>query len=62
MANLDWSKCPAVESVPSRLIQHLQRRSQRPFRPPEGMRSYEYFRKVGLISLARSSESGKAQA
>ena len=47
--------------VRGRLIQHLQRRSQRPFRPPEGMPWYEYFRRVGLVSLMRSSESGKAQ-
>ena len=48
--------------VRGRLIQHLQRRSQRPFRPPEGMPWYEYFRKAGLVNLAPASESGKAQA
>jgi len=32
-----------------RLTRHLQRRSQRPFKPPEGMSSYAHLRKMGLV-------------
>lgn len=48
--------------VRGRLIRHLQRRSQRPFRPPEGMPWYRYFQLLGLVNLARPSESGRVQA
>lgn len=34
-----------------RLVQHLRRRSQRPFRPPEGVSYYEQFHRFGLIRL-----------
>ncbi len=34
-----------------RLAQHLRRRSQRPFRPPEGVSVYEHLNKLGLIYL-----------
>ena len=39
--------------VPSRdrLVQHLRRRSQRPFRPPEGVTYYEQLQKLGLLYL-----------
>ena len=37
--------------VRGRLIQHLQRRSQRPFRPPKGRSFYEHLKKLGLIYL-----------
>lgn len=37
--------------VRSRLIGHLRRRSQRPFRPPEGRSFYEHLKKLGLIYL-----------
>lgn len=37
--------------VRGRLIQHLRRRSQRPFRPPEGRSFYEHLKKLGLIYL-----------
>jgi RNA-directed DNA polymerase len=37
--------------VRQRLTQHLRRRSQRPFRPPEGMTYYEHFKRVGLVYL-----------
>ena len=37
--------------VGDRLTQHLRRRSQRPFRPPEGVSYYEQFEKMGLIRL-----------
>jgi RNA-directed DNA polymerase len=34
-----------------RLTRHLKRRSQRPFRPPEGVSFYEHFKRLGLIFL-----------
>jgi RNA-directed DNA polymerase len=37
--------------VRGRLVQHLRRRSQRPFRPPEGVSYYEQLKRFGLIRL-----------
>jgi RNA-directed DNA polymerase len=37
--------------VRSRLIKHLQRRSQRPFRPPKGRSFYQHLKQLGLIYL-----------
>ena len=37
--------------VRQRLTRQLQRRSQRPFRPPEGVTDYEYFQRMGLLYL-----------
>jgi RNA-directed DNA polymerase len=37
--------------VRSRLYRHLRRRSQRPFRPPEGMTFYRHLANMGLIYL-----------
>ncbi len=34
-----------------RLEQHLRRRSQRPFRPPEGVSYNDYFKRLGLVYL-----------
>ena len=34
-----------------RLTQHLRRRSQRPFRPPEGVTYYEHLHRLGLVYL-----------
>ena len=34
-----------------RLIQHLRRRSQRPFRPPEGVSYYAQLQRFGLVRL-----------
>ena len=34
-----------------RLYLHLKRRSQRPFRPPEGKGFYQFFKRMGLIYL-----------
>src|SRR6266487_1891591 len=34
-----------------RLTQHLRRRSQRPFRPPEGVSFYEQIQRFGLVRL-----------
>ena len=33
------------------LVQHLRRRSQRPFRPPEGVGYYEQIQRFGLVRL-----------
>lgn len=35
----------------TRLERHLRRRSQRPFRPPEGVSYYEHFKRLGLEYL-----------
>jgi RNA-directed DNA polymerase len=37
--------------VRNRLIGHLRRRSQRPFRPPEGRSYYQHLKQLGLIYL-----------
>lgn len=37
--------------VRSRLIRHLKRRSQRPFRPPEGVTWYAQLHRLGLVPL-----------
>jgi RNA-directed DNA polymerase len=37
--------------VRSRLIKHLRRRSQRPFRPPKGRSFHQHFKQLGLIYL-----------
>lgn len=34
-----------------RLTRHVRRRSQRPFRPPEGVTYYEHFKRLGLVYL-----------
>ena len=34
-----------------RLTIHVRRRSQRPFRPPEGVSYYEHFKRMGLVYL-----------
>ena len=34
-----------------RLTQHLRRRSQRPFRPPEGVSYHEQLKRFGVVSL-----------
>ncbi len=37
--------------VRARLTRHLRRRSQRPFRPPEGVSYYERIQHFGLLRL-----------
>ena len=37
--------------VRQRLTQHVRRRSQRPFRPAEGLSYYEHFKRMGLVYL-----------
>ena len=48
--------------VRGRLIRHLQRRSQRPYRPPRSAAWYTHLQRLGLVCLARPSESGPVQA
>ena len=48
--------------IRSRLIQHLQRRSQRPYHPPKGEAWYRHLQRLGLVCLARPSESGPVHA
>ena len=38
--------------IRGRLTQHLRRRSQRPFRPPEGVSYYEQLQRFGLVRLS----------
>jgi len=37
--------------VRKRLIGHLRRRSQRPFRPPKGRSYYQHLKQLGLVYL-----------
>ncbi|MEA2108250.1 MAG: group II intron reverse transcriptase/maturase, partial [Pseudomonadota bacterium] len=37
--------------VRERLYKHLSRRSQRPWRPPQGVTGYAYFKRLGLVYL-----------
>ena len=48
--------------IRSRLIQHLRRRSQRPFRPPKGEAWYTHLQRLGLACLARPSARGPVHA
>jgi RNA-directed DNA polymerase len=48
--------------VRSRLIRHLQRRSQRPYRPPKGVGWYEHIQSFGLVLLNRLPGKGPAHA
>jgi RNA-directed DNA polymerase len=43
--------------VRGRLIQHLQRRSQRPFRPPKGVSWYQHLLQMGLVLLSGSAHA-----
>lgn len=37
--------------VNERLYRHLKRRSQRPWRPPEGLSGYAHFKQMGLLTI-----------
>ena len=43
--------CEIERPVQSRLIQHLQRRSQRPYQPPQGESWLRHLARLGLIRL-----------
>ena len=42
-----------------RLTRHVRRRSQRPFRPPEGVSYYERFKQMGLLYLEPGLKGSK---
>lgn len=44
-------KLHQMTNIRGRLTQHLRRRSQRPFRPPEGVSYYEQLQRFGLVRL-----------
>ncbi len=44
--------CEIERYVQGRLIQHLQRRSQRPYRPPQGVSWLRHLEQLGLIRLS----------
>ena len=44
--------CEIDRYVQGRLIQHLQRRSQRPYRPPQGATWSGHLERLGLVRLA----------
>ena len=48
--------------VRSRLIGHLERRSQRPYRPPKGVGWYEHIQSFGLKLLNRLPEKRTVNA
>ena len=43
--------------VRGRLIQRLQRRSQRPFRPPEEATWYQHLEQLGLVCLSEHAQA-----
>lgn len=47
-ANARWN---LVRFAETRIVDHLRRRSQRPYRPPEGVDLYEHVHDLGLIAL-----------
>jgi len=47
--------CEIERPVQSRLIQHLQRRSQRPYQPPQGESWLRHLARLGLIRLSDGS-------
>ena len=44
--------CELDRYLAGRLIQHLQRRSQRPYRPPKSAGWYAHLRRLGLLHLS----------
>jgi RNA-directed DNA polymerase len=48
--------------VRDRLIRHLKRRSQRPYRPPEGVGWYDHLQSFGLVLLNRRAPKASAHA
>jgi RNA-directed DNA polymerase len=48
--------------VRGRLIRHLKRRSQRPYRPPQGVGWYEHIQRFGLVLLNRRAPKVSAHA
>ena len=48
--------------VRGRLIRHLQRRSQRPYRPPKGVPWYDHIQRFGLVLLTLLPRRGPVNA
>jgi RNA-directed DNA polymerase len=49
--------CEIERYVRDRLIQHLQRRSQRPYRPPQGVPWLQHLARLGLIRLSGTAHA-----
>jgi RNA-directed DNA polymerase len=49
--------CEIERYVRDRLIQHLQRRSQRPYRPPQGEQWLQHLARLGLIRLSGTAHA-----
>lgn len=49
--------CEIERYVQGRVIQHLQRRSQRPYRPPQGESWLGHLRRLGLVRLSESANA-----
>ena len=49
--------CEIERHVQGRLIQHLRRRSQRPYRPPQGEPWLSHLWRLGLIRLSRPANA-----
>ena len=49
--------CEIERHVQGRLIQHLQRRSQRPYRPPQGEPWLRHLAKLGLVRLSGTAHA-----
>jgi RNA-directed DNA polymerase len=49
--------CEIERYVRDRLIRHLQRRSQRPYRPPQGSQWLQHLARLGLIRLSGSAHA-----
>ena len=49
--------CEIERYVRDRLIQHLQRRSQRPYRPPQGEPWLQHMAKLGLVRLSGTAHA-----
>ena len=50
--------CEIERYVRDRLIQHLQRRSQRPYRPPQGEGWLQHLARLGLIRVGPKYSCG----
>jgi RNA-directed DNA polymerase len=49
--------CEIERHVQGRLIQHLRRRSQRPYRPPQGEPWLQHLARLGLIRLSGTAHA-----
>jgi RNA-directed DNA polymerase len=51
-----------VRFAESRIVTHLRRRSQRPYRPPDGVSFFQHVHDLGLIGLKEETHGSPAQA